>query len=138
MLGSGVHWTWALHEQTSNIERGGESESKWWQLPLFPRLRLEPRRMISRSRSLRSSSLLARAKWLLIGSRGMASESEFSMWLELLINGEEYGAASLALVEARALEELPLDLITFRVYLVRATAQGGRFQSDGEIVTIKE
>lgn len=137
MLGEGVHWTWALHDQTSNIERDGESGSRWFQLPLFRQLPHARPRMISRSRSWRSSSLWVRARWLLIGSRAMASESEFFLWLVRLINEGAFGAVTLAKAKKDACEELALDDETILRYLARVTSKDGPVESDGEILTLK-
>lgn len=138
MTGGVIHWSWQLLKRKGNTESDGGKGLRQLQLQLWPRWQLEPRTGTPLRRSLRSSSLWASAKWLLIGSRSMATESAFALWLEREIESAAFGALTVEEVKRGAVERLELEESEVIRYLVRATREGGRFRSDGDIVTMRE
>ena len=132
-----MHWTWQLLGNRSSIEHAGENESRGSQLPPLQLWLpgLQPK--TSPRLSLRSSSLWARVKWLLIGYRPMASESEFVLWLTRNIESADFGALTLREVKSGAVEELHLDDDHLIRYLLGHTSPIGEFRSDGEVITLR-
>jgi len=62
------------------------------------------------------------------------TDQGFCAWLDGVLAAAAFGAVSLGEARRRAREDLGLGDESFCRRLVRATAQGGRFRSDGEIV----
>lgn len=110
--------------------------SSGWELPRLPRL---PRARGTRESSARRLSFFVSS--LLLRSWGAASyfgasEFQFGKWLENEIERAEFGGMGLGFVLDNATKELGLDRETVVRLLIRATRAGGRFRSDGQIVTL--
>ncbi len=107
----------------------------------LPRLRRSPRVQdiprSSRRRLLFSLSSLWLKKLAAVSFFGVG-ESAFGRWLETRIDAEPFQALGFESVISRAGEELGLDREKATGYLLRATRTGGRFHSDGEIVTRRD
>jgi len=137
MNSRGVHWSWQLLGKTANIGSDGVKESRvsqshplqLWLPGLHPKT--------SRIRSFRSSYLWGRVRWLLIGYRSMASESEFVLWLRRNLEVAEFGALTLGEVKSGARLELELDDDHLLRYLLRHTSPGAEFRSDGDVITFR-
>jgi hypothetical protein len=68
---------------------------------------------------------------------GGVKRSLFETWLSAQLEICDFGALPLALVEKSAAQELALDLDEVIRLLIATTRSGGRFRSDGEIITIR-
>jgi len=88
---------------------------------------------------LQSQSL---SSWLLSRSFrvvgfGTVKESLFEMWLSAQLETCAFGALPLAQVISGGVGGLELDQGEVLRLLVRVTRRGGRFKSDGEIITLR-
>jgi hypothetical protein len=104
----------------------------------LPPLQRSPRGEVVRaSRLWRSQSL---SSWLLSKSCrvvgfGTVRKSLFEMWLSQRLESCDFGALTLASVEKDACAELGLDLDEVKGLLLRSTREGGKFRSDGVIIS---
>jgi hypothetical protein len=133
----GIDWTWQLLRPRRNIERDGENELRQLELPLFQQSPPELPPKISRSQSSRSSRLWASVRWFLIGYQETVSESEFVLWLAREIEGADFGALTLREARDAALKDLRIDDQTLIRWMIKHTAPGARFKSDGDVITLR-
>lgn len=95
---------------------------------------------VSRLSLPRSSSL---SLWLLVRKSGAVSsfagkESHFENWLSDVLLSEDFHALSVSALLARAENDLQIERVEAIRMLARVTGTGGKFRSEGGIVTIRD
>jgi len=76
-------------------------------------------------------------KSLVVGGWNAARELRFATWLGSILETAAFEALTVVQILDRASAELELDTEHARRILIRLTRSGGRFKSDGELVTLQ-
>jgi len=128
---------WPDQNGSLSLTRSPRARSSGLQLLQSPR---SPRAEVVRaSRLLQSQSFVS---WFLsknsgVFGFGMVRVSLFETWLSARLESCAFNALSLSSVVSESVGELHLDLDEIKRLLIKATRQGGVFQSDGEIITFR-